>query len=85
MNRILAVGLAAVLLPILAQPVYAQLPPVNLLGDKPAPSEEQVKRQQEIDKAYKDTIKDIKPQAKRDPWGSVRRADDKPAKTAPKH
>ena len=70
---------AAVLLSALASPVYAQLPPINLWHDKPAPSADEVKREKALDKAYKDAVGQL-PTKKSDPWGTIRGAEQKPAK-----
>ena len=74
---------AAVML--LASPAFAQIPPVNLLQDKPGKTQEEKDAEAARDKAYQDTLKKI-PDAKApaDPWGSVRSTDTPkaPAKAA---
>jgi len=74
---------ATVLISALASSAYAQgLPPLNLWRDKPAPTEDEIKRERALDKAYKDAVGQI-PTKKVDPWGNVRSAEPKPAKPAP--
>jgi len=70
-----AFRLAAVIM-LLASPALAQIPPVNLLQDKPAKSQEEKDAEAARDKAYKETLKKI-PDAKApaDPWGNVRSSD----------
>lgn len=74
---------AAVML--LASPAFAQIPPVNLLQDKPGKTQEEKDAEAARDKAYQDTLKKI-PDAKApaDPWGNVRSTDTPkaPAKAA---
>ncbi len=70
--------MAAIMLAALTSSVCAQMPPINLMGrGKPAPTAEEVKRQQAIDEAYKSATSKI-PARKADPWGSVRAAEPKP-------
>jgi hypothetical protein len=77
---------AALMISALASPAIAQsLPPLNLWRDKPAPSEEEVKREKAIDRAYKDTINQIPTKKTQDPWGNVRNAETKPTKPGPKN
>lgn len=77
---LLAMSVAA-----LATPACAQgMPPLNLLRDKPPPSAEEVKREQAIDKAYKNSLSQI-PARKSDPWGNVRGAEQKPGKPVPRN
>ncbi len=70
---------------LLASPAFAQIPPVNLLQDKPGKTQEEKDAEAARDKAYQDTLKKI-PDAKApaDPWGSVRSTDTPkaPAKAA---
>ena len=74
---------AAVML--LASPAFAQIPPVNLLQDKPGKTQEEKDAEAARDKTYQDTLKKI-PDAKApaDPWGNVRSTDTPkaPAKAA---
>jgi len=70
-----AFRLAAVIM-LLASPALAQIPPVNLLGDKPGKTQEEKDAEAARDKAYQDSLKkipDAKPPA--DPWGNVRSTD----------
>ncbi len=69
----------------LASPAFAQIPPVNLLADKPGKTQEEKDAEAARDKAYQETLKkipDAKPPA--DPWGNVRATDTPkaPAKAA---
>src|ERR1700690_2053903 len=80
--RILSV--AAVIM-LLASPAFAQLPPMNLLADRPSKTQDEKDAEAARDKAYQDTLKKIpdgKPPA--DPWGNVRSTDapKAPAKAA---
>ena len=70
-----AFRLATVIM-LLASPALAQIPPVNLLQDKPGKSQEEKDAEAARDKAYQDTLKKI-PDAKApaDPWGNVRSTD----------
>jgi hypothetical protein len=76
--------IAAVVM-LLASPAFAQIPPVNLLQDKPGKTQEEKDAEAARDKAYQDTLKKI-PDAKApaDPWGNVRSTDTPkaPAKAA---
>ena len=67
-----AVCLAAGVM-LLATPVVAQTPKLNLLQDKPGKSQDELAAEAARDKAYQDSLKKIpdgKPPA--DPWGGVR-------------
>ncbi len=73
------------LIMLLASPAFAQMPPMNLLQDKPGKTQEEKDAEAVRDKAYQDSLKkipDAKPPA--DPWGNVRSADTPkaPAKAA---
>ena len=61
---------------LLASPALAQIPPVNLLQDKPGKTQDEKDAEAARDKAYQDTLKKI-PDAKApaDPWGNVRSTD----------
>ena len=80
--RVFRIAAAVVLL---ASPAFAQIPPVNLLQDKPGKTQEEKDAEAVRDKAYQDTLKKI-PDAKApaDPWGNVRSTDTPkaPAKAA---
>jgi hypothetical protein len=80
--RVFRIAAAVVLL---ASPAFAQIPPVNLLQDKPGKTQEEKDAEAARDKAYQDTLKKI-PDAKApaDPWGNVRSTDTPkaPAKAA---
>ena len=68
----------------LASPVYAQMPAMNLLMDKPGKTQDEKDADAAREKAYKETLKKI-PDAKAptDPWGDVRSTDAvKPANKA---
>jgi hypothetical protein len=77
-------SVAAVLM-LLASPAFAQVPPVNLLQDKPSKTQEEKDAEAAREKAYQDTLKKI-PDGKppTDPWGNVRTTDapKAPAKAA---
>jgi len=70
-----AFRLATVIM-LMASPALAQIPPVNLLQDKPGKSQEEKDAEAARDKAYQETLKKI-PDAKApaDPWGNVRSSD----------
>ena len=75
----------AALIMLLASPAFAQMPPLNLLQDKPGKTQDQKDAEAARDKAYQDSLKkipDAKPPA--DPWGNVRSTDTPkaPAKAA---
>ena len=57
----------------LASPVYAQMPAMNLLMDKPGKTQDEKDADAAREKAYKDSLRKI-PDAKApaDPWGTVR-------------
>jgi hypothetical protein len=61
---------------LLASPALAQIPPVNLLQDKPGKTQDEKDAEAARDRAYQDTLKKI-PDAKApaDPWGNVRSTD----------
>ncbi len=63
----------AVVIALLASPAYAQVPPINLLQDKPGKTQDEKDADAARDKAYKESLKKI-PDAKApaDPWGTVR-------------
>jgi hypothetical protein len=66
----------AVAITLLASPAFAQVPPLNLLQDKPSKSQEEKDADAAREKAYQDSLKkipDAKPPA--DPWGNVRSTD----------
>ena len=69
----------AALIMLLASPAFAQMPPLNLLQDKPGKTQDQKDAEAARDKAYQDSLKkipDAKPPA--DPWGNVRSSDAPP-------
>jgi hypothetical protein len=75
----------AALIMLLASPAFAQMPPMNLLQDKPGKTQDEKDAEAARDKAYQDSLKkipDAKPPA--DPWGNVRSTDTPkaPAKAA---
>jgi hypothetical protein len=65
---------AAVALILLTGTAYAQAPTINLWADDKFVDPERAEKQREIDKAYKDKIKNLPAQApaSNDPWGNVR-------------
>ncbi len=75
----------AALIMLVASPALAQMPPLNLLQDKPGKTQEEKEAEAARDKAYQDSLKkipDARPPA--DPWGNVRSTDTPkaPAKAA---
>ena len=64
------------LIMLVASPALAQMPPLNLLQDKPGKTQEEKEAEAARDKAYQDSLKKI-PDAKvpADPWGNVRSTD----------
>ena len=70
----------------MAAPAYAQLPPgtgsseggkpsITVGGDKKAKTADEIKYEQDLDRAYKSGLNKIPDQkAKTDPWGNVRGA-----------
>jgi hypothetical protein len=61
---------------LLASPALAQVPPVNLLQDKPSKTQEEKDAEAARDKAYQDSLKKIPDvKAPADPWGNVRSTD----------
>ena len=55
------------------QPARAQMPHINMMPDSPSKSPEEKEKEQERDKAYKESLRKI-PDAKgsNDPWGGLR-------------
>jgi hypothetical protein len=75
------VFIAAAIVALLAAPVYAQTPNVNLIPELPSKTPEEKEQEAVQQKAYKESLRKI-PDAKAssDPWGTVRSAE--PAKSA---
>ena len=67
---------AAALLVLLTGPAYAQMPDINLIPEVRSKTPEEIERDKQLDKAYKDSLRKI-PDAKasNDPWGTVRSTD----------
>jgi hypothetical protein len=67
------VFITAVVIALLVSPAFAQMPPLNLLQDKPGKTQEEKDADAAREKAYKESLKKI-PDAKApaDPWGTVR-------------
>ncbi len=67
------VFITAVVIALLVSPAYAQIPPLNLIQDKPGKTQEEKDADAAREKAYKESLKKI-PDAKApaDPWGNVR-------------
>ncbi len=75
----------AAIVTLLASPAFAQVPPVNLLQDKPSKSQEEKDAEAAKQKAYQESLKKIPDvKAPADPWGNVRSSDapKAPAKSA---
>ncbi len=64
------------LLALLTGPAYAQMPDINLIPEMKSKTPEEIERDKQLDKAYKDSLRKI-PDAKSssDPWGGVRNSD----------
>ena len=64
---------AAALLALLTGPAYAQMPDINLIPEVRSKTPEEIERDKQLDKAYKDSLRKI-PDAKasNDPCGGVR-------------
>jgi hypothetical protein len=79
-----AIG-AAVAIALLAGPVHAQTPNINLIPETKSKTPEEREQDAIKDKAYKESLKKI-PDAKAssDPWGGVRSADTPKAATPAK-
>ncbi len=75
---------AVTVVAMLATPAYAQMqtPHINLLGDGPTKTPDEIEQDAVKDKAYRESLKKI-PDAKTssDPWGTVR--SDAPKAAAP--
>jgi len=75
---------AAALLVLLTAPAYAQkMPDINLIPEVKSKTPEEIERDKQLEKAYKDSLRKI-PDAKgsNDPWGAVR-SSETPATHAP--
>ena len=74
---------AAAVIVLLAAPVYAQTPNVNLIPELQSKSPEEKEQDAVKDKAYRESLRKI-PDAKgsSDPWGTVR-SNDAPKAAAP--
>jgi hypothetical protein len=69
---------------LLSGPAFAQSPHINLLTDGPGKTQEEIEKQQAVEKAYKDTLRKIPDAAvANDPWGGVR--SDNPPKASAKN
>jgi hypothetical protein len=67
------VFVTAVVIALLASPAYAQMPPINLMQEKPGKTQEEKDADAVRDKAYKESLKKIPDaNAPADPWGTVR-------------
>lgn len=80
------VCLAAVMA-FVASPAHAQLNSSMMNPDKPSKTQEEIEREKQLEKQYKDSLREI-PDVKGsdDPWHNVRSTEDKPppAAAAPK-
>ncbi len=67
---------AAALVALLTGPAYAQMPDINLIPEMKSKTPEEIERDKQLDKAYKDSLRKI-PDAKAasDPWGGMRNSD----------
>ena len=67
---------AAAVIALLAGPVYAQAPSLNLISALPSKTPEEKEADAIKDKAYKESLRKIPAaQASTDPWGNVRSAE----------
>ncbi len=68
---------AAVTIAVLAWPAEtrAQMPNINLLPDDKYKTPEEIEKEQQQDKAYKESLKKIPDAKSADPWGGVRSSD----------
>jgi len=67
---------AVAMLVLLTGPAFAQMPDINLIPETPSKTADEIERDRQLEKAYKDSLRKI-PDAKssNDPWGGVRSAD----------
>jgi len=67
---------ATAMLVLLTGPAFAQMPNVNLIPEVESKTPEQIERDQQLQRAYRDSLRKI-PDAKaaNDPWGTVRGAE----------
>ena len=64
---------AALAFAVVAGPALAQMPAINMLDQGKPKSQEEIQRGQEIDQAYKSTMKKVPDQkTTNDPWADVR-------------
>jgi hypothetical protein len=69
----------------LATPALAQMPAINMAPQGKHMTSEEIEKQKEIDRAYKDAISKLPDQqGSKDPWGNVRNVDPSAQKQAPK-
>jgi hypothetical protein len=67
---------AAAVIALLAAPVYAQTPHINLMPELSSKTPEEKEAEAIRDKAYKESLRKIPAgQAASDPWGNVRSAE----------
>jgi hypothetical protein len=81
--KIIMLTVAAV---ALATPAWAQMPGMNLAPQDKQYTSEELEKQKEIDRAYRDAIKKLPDQQRsNDPWGNIRSVDQSaPKPAAPK-
>jgi hypothetical protein len=67
------VARVAVLIALIMAPAYAQVPDINLIPETRSKTPEEIERDRQIERAYKDSLRKI-PDAKGadDPWGAMR-------------
>jgi hypothetical protein len=72
---------------VLAAPARAQMPPINMAPQDKQMTSEEIEKQKEVDRAYREAIKKLPDQQRsNDPWGNIRSVDQsaqKPAATKP--
>jgi hypothetical protein len=67
----------------LATPALAQMPPINMAPQDKQLTSEEIEKQKEIDRAYKEAIKKLPDQQRsNDPWGNIRSVDPSAPKPA---
>jgi hypothetical protein len=77
--------MAAALAVVLAGPALAQNPALNMAPQDKHLTPEEIEKQREIDRAYKEAISKLPDQQRsNDPWGNIRSVDPSAPKTAAK-
>jgi hypothetical protein len=75
--------LLAVAVVVLAGPARAQMPPINMAPQDKQMTSEEIEKQREVDRAYREAIKKLPDQQRsNDPWGNIRSVDQSAPKAA---